>query len=209
MGSSGGGASAAATQAEQERAAQVRAVQTRIESIFGSPERAKQITDFVAATRQLLQDELLRKQTVNARELKFSQARTGLSGGSAGAQQVGDLADAFLRASVEATRTAQGAGERLRASDQDAKLALFNQALGGLDMTTASNNALQAMRSNVGLAQSEASQSNLDQFFKSFADIYSQSKEAQGRRRTAEEFNTLYGARPYSILPVSGGSYQG
>ena len=86
----------------------------------------------------------------------------------------------------------------------EAKYNLFNQALGGMDMTTATSNALRSMQQNIDFAKNVQSEQNFDQFFADFGDLFTASRKAAGERRQGEEFNTLYGARPITAVPVAG-----
>ncbi len=206
MGSSGGGASRRAQQAEDQRRADIQATQTRIQDIFGSPQRESGIQNFIGSVRDFLQNDLNRTKKINDRQLKFALARSGQAGGSTAVDQNKLLSEAFLRATVESERRAQKSGQELRASDQQAKLGLFNQALGGLDMTTASNNALEAMRTNIGLARNVKSEKNFDTFFSDFGDIFTASRKAAGERRQRKEFGSDYAPRVVPTYQVSGGT---
>ena len=206
MGSSSSGSAKRAQEAEDQRRADIEATQARIESIFGSDKRESEIEDFINANRGILQSDLNRTKETNDRKLKFALARSGQSGSSTDIDQNKNLSEAFLRASIEGERRAQGAGQSLRQSDQQAKMSLFSQALGGLDMTTASNNAMESMRNNIDLSKNISSENNFDAFFKDSGTFYKDSREAAGRRQQAAEFNTLYGQRPTVVQQVAGGS---
>ena len=203
--SSGGRATREAQEAEDERRRQIEASQKRIESIFASPQREGQIQDFVGSTRDFLQGDLDRQKGINDRELKFALARGGLSGGSTDIDQNQLLSEAFLRASVDADRRALGAGDRLRDADQQSKISLFNQALGGLDATTAAQNASQAMRTNIGLARTEGSEGNFDNFFSKFSRLFEDSRKAKATRDEQKGFFQTYGRAPDYSTPVAGG----
>jgi len=209
MGSSSNSASREAQAAEDKRRADILATQQRIQEIFGSPEREGQIQDFIGSTRDFLQGDLDRDKLRNDRELKFALARGGLSGGSSDVDQNQNLSEAFLRASVEGERRAQSAGSRLRDIDQSSKFSLFNQALSGLDLTTAAQNAGASLRNNISLARNEGSESNFDSFFSDVTPFFKASREAAGRRRQQREFGTLFGARPVVANRVAGGNFGG
>lgn len=206
MGSTSNKAAKRAQEAEDKRRADIQATQNRIEGIFGSPEREADIQDFISATRGYNQQDLDKTKQKNDRGLKFALARGGLAGGSVDVDQNKNLSDAYLRSAVESERMAQGAGNSLRSADQQAKMSLFSQALGGLSMGTSVNNSLEAMRNNVDFAKNTQSEGNFDSFFSEFGDLFTASKKSAGERRQDQSFNTLYGPRPGSALPVAGGS---
>jgi hypothetical protein len=194
-----------AQKAEEERRAQVLATQQAIESIYSDPKREMQIKDLIAATNQFLSQDLSRKNSEASRNLKFALARGGQSGGSYDVDRRRDLGENFLRGALEVERRSQAAGQSLRQADQDSKLALFSQAAAGLDMTTAARNAGEAMRSNAGLAKSNALQSGLGDLFSGFADIYKMSRERAGKD-AAQKYEYPYGGNPYGANPYFAGS---
>jgi len=206
MGSSSSKASRAAQRAEDERRAQIEETQRRIEAIFGSTEREADIQDYINSAREYNQQDIDRGKRENDRQLKFALARSGQAGGSTDIDQNQNLSEAYLRAVVEGERRAQGAGQGIRAADQQAKLGLFNQALGGLDMTTSLNNSLRSMQNNIDYAKNVQTEGNFDSFFSDFGTLFEASRKSAGERRQGREFNTLYGARPTTAIPVAGGS---
>jgi hypothetical protein len=209
MGGSSNKAQRAAEEAERKRKAEIQAAQKRIESIFSSPERQQQIEDFIAAQRSYLQSDLDREHGQNQRQLKFANARSGLSGGSVDVDSNRLLAETYLRGIAEAERRAQTAGADLSAQDQSAKQQLFAQILGGADATTAAQNAAQMMRNNAALAKQDATVNSFDKLFGDFGSIFKHSKEAAGERRAAQEFGSLFGPRARTQTRVAGGIYTG
>jgi hypothetical protein len=199
-------ASKEAAAAEEKRKADIAAAQKRIEGIFGSAQREGEIRDLEAATRDFLQEDLTKKNIDASRGLKFALARSGLSKGSVDADTNKRLADDYLKGIIEVERRSKTAGLSLRAQDNETKNALFSQILGGLDATTAAQQASSALRQNVGLAKSDALQSGLGDLFGDFGDIFKFSQEAAGDRRAAFDFNTLYGQRQTPTASVAGSS---
>ena len=204
MGSSSNKSVKRAQEAEDKRRADIEATQQRINDIFGSPTREGQIQDFIGATRESGQRDLARTHEDVARNLKFALARSGNVGGSTQIDQNKNLADSLFRATLDSERRALGAGSKLRSADQQAKLSLFSQALGGLDMTTAAQNAGDALSQNINAAKNENSEQNFDSFFKNFATFYSDRKEAEGRRQSQRDWNTLYAPRQTGAYNTGG-----
>ena len=205
----GGGSNKAAKEAaaqEERRQAEIKASQARLEGIFSSPERNQQIEDFIASQRGLLQSDLNREKGDQDRQLKFSLARSGLSGGSTDIDQNQELSELYLRGVAEAERRAQNSGAELRSQDQQSKQQLFSQVLGGADMTTASQNAAQMMRTNASLAGQDATFGAFDSLFKDFSGIHKNSREAAGERRATRDMNfgTLFSPNQQQRVPVAG-----
>ena len=205
--SSGNDASQAAAAEERRRKAEIAAGQRRIEGIFSSPERNQQIEEFIAAQRSLLFSDLNRTGDENTRQLKFSLARSGLSGGSTDIDQNRELAELFLKGTAEAERRAQNSGAALRSEDQAAKQQLFGQILGGADVGTAATNAAQILRNNTALAAQDSTFGNFDNLFSDFGSIFKNSRIAAGQRRANRNLNfgTLFSSLPPSNVAVAGG----
>lgn len=195
---------------EERRRAEIQAAQRQIEAIFSSPERLQQYEGYEDAIRRSLLSDLDRERDRNARELKFSLARSGLSRGSTDIDQNRLLSELYLRGVAEAERQTQQAGGNLRSSDQQAKQQLFSQLLAGADSTTAVQNAGQMMRTNAQLAQQDAIFSGLDKLFGNLGDYTKRSREAAGERRAEYNFGSLFGPRPQTqTAKVAGGVYGG
>jgi hypothetical protein len=196
MGGGGGDQQAAAERAERERRAEVAATQQRIEGIYTSPGRERDINDLVGATRSYLQQDLDRQNAANERSTRFALARSGLSQGSADVDVNRRLSESMLRGSLEVERRAQAAGNTLRQRDQESKLNLFSMAQNGLDMSTAARQAGEQLRSNIGLARADAMQTGLGNVFNDFGELYKRSRERAGERQAQRDFN-FYSA-PYA-----------
>lgn len=191
MGAGGGGASRAQREAERQEAARQAAIRQgtqQVQSIFTSPERLAQIEDFIAATRDLYTGEVNRQQRDAVRGNRFALARSGMLGGSLQADRNRQLGEAYGRAILEAERRAQGTGADLRAADQDAQQRLISMVQGGLDATTAAQQAAQAMRSNLAAGSATRNVESLGNAFGSFADYFRESRDAAARRRADQQY---------------------
>lgn len=184
--------------AENERQEQIRRTQQRVEGIFSAPEREQDIQSFLDATRQFYTQDANRQQEDAARNLRFAVARSGQTGGQVQADLGGRLYETYQRGLLEADRRAQSAAANLRAQDQAAKQNIFGLAATGLDMTTAAQNASQALRSNLAGAQADAREGAIGDLFGNFADVYKQSVEqAEKSRAEKSVYNTLYAPNQY------------
>lgn len=184
-----------AQKADDKRRADISATQQAIEGIYSNPQREADINDLQSATQTYLTNDLNKQNATAQRQAKFALARNGETQGSVDADLRRDLGQTYLRGTLEATRRASAAGNSLRQTDQQAKLDLFGQAAAGLDMGTASRNAMESMRANAGIAKADALQSGLGDLFSTFADIRKNSLERQGQNQ-AEKYQ--YGGAVYS-----------
>lgn len=183
-----------AARLEMERQERIRESQGRINQVFDNPRRARDIADFVSATRTKLMDDLNRQNTDAARELKFSLARGGLSGGSVNLDQNRRLADEYNRGLINVEGRAQGAGAQLEAADQDARARLIQLATSGLDATTAASQAAAGLRSNFENARSQAFGEQLGDQFATIGGFVKNRREEAARRQANRDANfNLYG----------------
>lgn len=183
-----------AARMEMERQERIREAQGRINQVFDNPRRARDIADFVSATRSKLMEDLNRQNTDAARELKFSLARGGLSGGSVNVDQNRRLTDEYNRGLINVEGRAQGAGAQLEAADQDARARLIQLATSGLDATTAASQAAAGLRSNFENARSQAFGEQLGDQFAGITGFVKRRLEESGQRKAVRDSNfSLYG----------------
>lgn len=183
-----------AARMEMERQERIREAQGRINQVFDNPRRARDIADFVSATRSKLMEDLNRQNTDAARELKFSLARGGLSGGSVNVDQNRRLTDEYNRGVINVEGRAQGAGAQLEAADQDARARLIQLATSGLDATTAASQAAAGLRSNFENARSQAFGEQLGDQFATIGGFVKNRREEAARRQANRDANfNLYG----------------
>lgn len=183
-----------AARMEMERQERIREAQGRINQVFDNPRRARDIADFVSATRSKLMEDLNRQNTDAARELKFSLARGGLSGGSVNVDQNRRLTDEYNRGLINVEGRAQGAGAQLEAADQDQRARLIQLATSGLDTTTAASQAAAGLRSNLESAKSQAFGEQLGDQFATIGGFVKNRREEAARRQANRDANfNLYG----------------
>ncbi len=198
MGAGSNDAARDAERAERERQAAIQATQRRVDQIFSAPQRERDITDFGSAMRQYFRTDADRQQADAARNTRFALARTGQTGGQFDVDTNARLAETYQRGLLEADRRAQGAVANLRAADADARQRLFSLAQSGLDATTASNQAAQALRQNLEMGRVDATERALGDLFGRFGDIYTQSvKRKEDARAQRDIYRTLYQPTQY------------
>ncbi len=194
MGSSDDGAAREAQAAERERQSAIQNSVNRINQVFDNPNREAQYADVLNAARAFYQRDLDEKNTENNRQLKFSLARSGNTGGSLARDQGTNAGKAYSRGLLEADRLAQSQQANLRSDDQSARLNLIAMAQSGLDATTGAQQAASAMRNNLQAGKATSAVDGVGDIFGSFANIYRTSREDYQRRRGEKDiYNSLYG----------------
>lgn len=198
----GGGSNDAqrdAERAEAERQAAIRATQRQVDAVFSSPQRERDIADFLAATRQYYRTDADRQQGDAARNTRFALARSGMTGGQFDVDTNARLSETYQRGLLEADRRAQGAAANLRAADADAKQRIFSLAQSGLDTTTAMNQAAQSLRQNLEMGRVDSREKALGDLFSQFGSVYENSvKQKEDTRAQRDVYRTLYQPTGYS-----------
>lgn len=191
MSGGGGNAQKAAQQQEQDRQNQIAYTTGRINDVYNNPARTAQIGDYVNATRDFYMGDLNRQNADNNRNLKFAFARSGQTGGSNALDTQQKANETYTRGVLDVERKAQGAGADLRAQDEDSRTRLIGMAQAGLDATTATQQANNALRNNIESAQSSMKANALGDAFGNFADIYQRSRDAAAQRQGYKDYYNL------------------
>ena len=197
MGASNRGAEKAqqaAQQADAERRASIAGTTARINQVYDAPERQAQYGDFISALRQQYTTDLGRQQTKTARQLKFSTARGGLTGGSADTTGRRKLGEEFTRGVLAAEDKAQGGLGALKAKDEGSRMNLIQLASTGLDATTAARRAAETADVNFSGARGDSLASGLgDVFATANSNIRTQQDAAARRQGQQAPVGSLYG----------------
>lgn len=120
--------------------------QGQIEQAFNSPARDKQYADYMASLTQLGNDQLNQQKTVADRNLKFANARTGMTGGSVAADEGGTLQRDYQGGLLSVADNARSSTDALRSSDQAEKNNLIELNNAGANVGQGTTDALNASR---------------------------------------------------------------
>jgi hypothetical protein len=192
----------AADKTEAARKTQVAASTARINQIFSSPAREQQYQSLGDALNQYYLQDANRQKGIADRNLTFSLARSGLTGGSAAADSGTQLADEYAQGLLQAGQKAQSAVSGLRGQDQTTRAQLTQLAQNGLDSTSAASQAAEAMQASIGGAKANAATQGLGDIFGQTSKLYQQQQQnAALRKQLQTPVGSLYGG--------STGSYGG
>lgn len=194
MGSSNNSAQKAAERREREREAQILANTGQVNAIYDSPERAQQIEEFTAAVRQQYMGELQRQQGINSRQLDFSLARAGQTGGSLDRDQNKELGESFQRGVLRSEQGAQNSAAQLRADDEASRNQMLALVQSGGDVQSALANAAASQRNNLLSAKSTVDVRSIGDAYSGLSDIFSRSKQQSEYRRGLQDYNNMYGS---------------
>lgn len=190
-----------AAAADQQKEDDITKSVAGVNAIYDSPDRQKQYTDLAADTTKYYTGDVNRQEAVQARSLKFAQARSGLSGGSQSAYQDKVLGQDYSKAIIDATRKGNEAGANLQNADESSRMSLIGMAESGLDAGTAANQATSSLQNNFLTAESGATADQLGSAFTDLNGIYQSSQDAKTFRDTQK-----YGLGGLFGNPVYGNS---
>lgn len=193
-GGGGSGVAKRAERAEIERKRDVRRATSAIDSAFAG--RGTQLDDFVAALREQFGAEAGRQKTLADRQLKFSLARGGLTGGSAAADTGTELGEEFQRGILKGERLSQSALADLKSADEASRARLVQLAQGGASVTSSATNAARALSSNIEGVRSTSGIESLGDIFGDVRSLFVEQQEAAERRRGLKESEVF--AAPFS-----------
>lgn len=123
--------------------------QGQIEQAFDSPARDKQYADYMASLRSLGNDQLNQQKTIADRNLKFANARTGMTGGSVAADQGGTLQRDYQGGLLSVADNARSATDALRSQDQAEKNNLISLNNAGSNVGQSATDALRQSQINL------------------------------------------------------------
>lgn len=186
-GGGGNQASRAAKEAETERQAQVERSTSAIDRAFKG--RASQLGDFTEALRGEFRSQAEEQKSDADRRLKFSLARGGLTGGSAAADAGVDLGEEFQKGLLKGESRVQGAVADLGSADEASRRQLIALAQSGAGATTLTQQAVNALRANIGGARATGLSEDVGDIFSNTRALFTKQEEAAARRRGLEEAN--------------------
>lgn len=192
----------AANQAEQRaiheeklKQEQISNTEKALSDVYDSPERQAQYDDYVAALRDSYGTDLNKQKSSADRNLKFSMARSGLTGGSAAVDSNRTLGEEFQKGVLNAENKAQASLGELKAADEATRSNLFQLGLQGADATTTASRAQAGAQSALASQQATAQAQGLGDIFAGTADIYKRQNEAAAKRaQLTAPVGSLYGA---------------
>lgn len=179
---------------EAERQARITSNVQGINSAFAG--RVPQYEQFGGALREDLNTRLGKERDTATRGLKFSLARSGLTGGSAAVDAGKNLAREGQEAAVDVERRVRGAVADLQGRDEQARTQLISLAQSGNDIGNAAQQSASMLRANLGAAQGAANVNNLGDLFGRTAATVRTQADAAARRRGLSEASTY--ARAFS-----------
>lgn len=200
----GSSAADAANNANAQRQNQINQTVSSINSAYGSPARQQQYDAYGKNLTNYYTTQVNQQQAVNARDLKFAMARSGLTGGSAAADSNTQLGKDYTNGLIQASQQGQAGKAALQGADLNSKNQLVSLAEQG-DYTGAIPSQIAASQSAaLGAAQNFGTANSLGNLFASTSGIYSNEQTAAANRRAqASPIGGIYGGTSSSPSPYA------
>lgn len=171
----------AARASEAERKDRITQNISQINSAFAG--RQPQYEDFATALRARFGDELAQQRAQASRDLKFSLARGGLTGGSTDVDANAELSRESEQGALGAEEQVQKRVGSLKSADQSARLQQIGLAESGNDIGDAAARTSEALQANLQGAQGENTTNALGDLFGNTATLVKNQKAAAASRR--------------------------
>lgn len=195
------GAAQAAQTAQQQ---QIKASVDQITQAFNNPTRTGQINDYGAHLQNYYDTQVNNQEGVNARNLNFADARSGLTGGSAAVDANGQLQRDYTQGLLNASNAAVSGKAALQNADTNSMNQMVGLANQGGYTGVLPMQSSEAQNANLQNAQSAMNPNALGNLFQGTANIYNTEQTAAANRLAARNplgsiygGNSTGGASPY------------
>lgn len=194
----GNKAAEAAQAADTERQGQIQQSIAQINKAYTSPQRTAQYDKYGENLNSYYTGQVNEQQGVNARNLKFALARSGLTGGSAAVDANTQLSKDYTKGLVAASQQAQSGKATLEQSDTNAKNQLVSLAQQGNFVGAIPQQVTQAQNASLDASKGYAKANGLGDLFSGTAQIYTNNQTAAANRRAqVSPVGSLYGTAGY------------
>ena len=197
--------SSAANAAAAQQAAQQKQIQqsvAAINSAYSSPQRQQQYDQYGNQLNKYYTDQVNTQEATNARNLKFANARSGLTGGSSAVDSNTQLQKDYTQGLLQASQAAQGGKAALQQSDINSKNQLISLAQQGNYTGTIPTEVAQAQNTALGAAQNYGNANAINNLFSGTAGIYQNEQVAAANRRAqTTPLGSWYGGTNSSPSP--------
>jgi hypothetical protein len=166
----------------------------QITAAYNNPNRAGQYEQYKTNLGNYYTGQVNNQEAVNARNLKFAMARSGLTGGSAAVDSNTQLQKDYTQGLLDASRQATAGTSALEQSDVNAKNQLIGLAQQGNFTGAIPSQIAQAQNASLGAAQNFGNANSLGNIFAGTAGIYQNEQTAAANRKAQQSpIGSLYG----------------
>lgn len=202
--SGGGNAAATQAQAANENAATQASIQN-IQSAYNNPNVQQQYSNYETNLQNYYTQQVNQQQQINARDLMFANARSGLTGGSQAADSNAQLQKDYASGLLSAANSATSATNSLEQANQQQENSLISEAAGGGATGGVGGLISQSQSGNLANAQSAFSPNALNNLFAGTSAIYTnEQNQAAIAKLMSTPYGGLYGGNTGSLYGAPG-----
>lgn len=184
----------AANAADQARQAQITRSVGQINTAYSSPARTAQYDTYGKNLDSYYTGQVKDQEAVNARNLKFATARSGLTGGSAAVDSNNQLQKDYTKGLLQASQQAQAGKSALQQSDINSKNQLISLAQQGNFTGAIPTSIAQTQQASLGAASNYTNANALGNLFSGTGQIYQNEQIAAANRKAQQSpIGSLYG----------------
>ncbi len=200
----------AANAANAQRQRMINQSVQQIQSAYNNPARQQQYDQYGNNLNSYYTGQVNDQEAINARQLKFAMARSGLTGGSEAADANTQLQKDYTQGLLQASQTAQAGKAALEQSDTNAENQLIGLAEQGDYTGSLPQEITASQQASLDAAKGYSSANSLNNLFKGTAGIYQNEETAAANRRAQmSPIGSVYGGMSMSPFAMMGGMYGG
>jgi len=190
----GNSAANAANAANAQQQASIQNSVGQITSAYNNPNRANQYQQYQTNLQNYYTGQVNNQEAINARNLKFAMARSGLTGGSAAVDSNTQLQKDYTQGLLNASQQAQAGTSALEQSDINAKNQLIGLAQQGNFTGAIPSQVAAAQNASLQSANNFGNANSLGNVFAGTAGIYQNEQTAAANRKAqTSPIGSLYG----------------
>jgi hypothetical protein len=191
----GSSAANAANAANTQQQQQIQQSVAQINNAYSSPQRQAQYQQYQQNLGNYLTGQVNNQEGINARNLMFANARSGLTGGSQAADSNTQLQKDYTQGLLQASQQAQAGTSALEQADINSKNQMISLAQQGNFTGAIPTQVAQATSANLGAAQNAFNPQALGNLFSTTAGIYNNEQTAAAQRQAqTSPIGSLYGS---------------
>lgn len=192
-----GTGNSAANAANAANAAQQKSIQDSVGQItaaYSNPNRAAEYANYNKNLSNYYTGQVNNQEAINARNLKFANARSGLTGGSAAVDSNTQLQKDYTQGLLNASQAATAGTSALEQSDINAKNQLIGLAQQGNFTGAIPSQIAQEQNASLQASQNYGTANSLGNVFAGTAGIYQNEQIAAANRKAqTSPIGSLYG----------------
>jgi hypothetical protein len=194
MGGTGNKAADAANAYNQQQQQQIQNSVNQINAAYSNPNRTNQYEAYNKNLSNYYTGQVNNQEAINARNLKFAMARSGLSGGSAAVDSNTQLQKDYTQGLLQASQQATAGTSALEQADINSKNQLLSMAQAGGSIGSIPGQVASAQSATLGAAQNYGNANSLNNLFAGTQGIYQNEQTAAANRRAqTSPFGSFYG----------------